>query len=67
MVARRPFDVDQLLDRAVEIVCASAAAKRINIVASAAPAVPPRDVGDPDRVLQILINLLSNSVKCVRC
>ena len=67
MVARRPFDVDTLLDRAVEIVCASAAGKHINIVASAAPAVPPRVVGDPDRVLQVLINLLSNSVKCVRC
>ena len=85
-IARRPFVVDELLERALQIVCASAAAKHINIVASAASAVPPQVIGDPDRIMQVrlkaavlsnsslylhshqqvLLNLLSNSVKCVR-
>lgn len=59
----REFDPAGLIDEAVAIVRTQAAAKGLALSWSAAGVVPTRVVGDPDRLRQILLNLLANAVK----
>jgi len=58
----RPADLAEIVDAAVEVVRPAAAAKRIDLVTDVAvrPAVTS---GDPDRLQQIVWNLISNAVK----
>jgi signal transduction histidine kinase len=58
----RPFDLHELIERAANAVRSSAKpAVAISTVIS--PAVPRRASGDPERLMQILLSLLSNAEK----
>ncbi|NJD08664.1 MAG: PAS domain S-box protein [Methylococcaceae bacterium] len=58
-----PFRVDELIDRAVELTAESAFAKGLGFSVEEAPDLPRQCVGDCLRVLQVLVNILSNAVK----
>ena len=58
-----PFDLRDVISRAIELVEVRVAVKGLYLRQSVAPDVPLHLIGDPERLRQILINLLSNSVK----
>jgi signal transduction histidine kinase len=58
----RPVDLAALVDAAVEVVQPAAMAKRISLTATIAVR-PAMTAGDPDRLQQVVWNVLSNAVK----
>ncbi|MCO6043889.1 response regulator [Aeoliella sp. ICT_H6.2] len=58
-----PFDVRQVATDAARLLAVSAFSKNLELVCRVAPDVPERLVGDPNRVRQVLVNLVSNSIK----
>jgi PAS domain S-box-containing protein len=58
-----PFDLRQCVEDAVDMSAPAATEKGLDLVYWMSPSVPEMVVGDLVRVRQILINLLSNSVK----
>ena len=59
----QPFDLRQCISGSIDLVAASAANKKLEMTYEVAPTCPRYVVGDVTRVRQILVNLLSNSVK----
>jgi len=57
------FEVQELLDGALDIVGERARVRRLELSAVVAPEVPSFLVGDPGRLRQVLLNLLGNAVK----
>lgn len=57
------MDVREVISRAIEVVDGRAKAKGLTIQSHIAPGVPVHLTGDPNRLRQILINLLGNSIK----
>jgi signal transduction histidine kinase/CheY-like chemotaxis protein/ligand-binding sensor domain-containing protein len=57
------FKLRELVRRSISVVSAAARAKDVEIVVAIDDDVPDLLVGDPVRVRQVLLNLLSNSVK----
>jgi len=62
-VARVPFDLALLVDELAERCRPRAEAVGIGYESVVAPDLPRRVVGDPDRLLQVVGNLLDNAVK----
>ncbi|MCK9895745.1 response regulator [Frankia sp. AgB32] len=60
---RVPFHVAECVEAAIDLVCADAGAKDIELACEIEPGSPQAMVGDPTRIRQILLNLLSNAVK----
>lgn len=58
-----PFDVREWLHSTVELIASSAHDKGLELVYDVDPDVPVGLIGDPARLRQVLVNLLSNSVK----
>jgi signal transduction histidine kinase/CheY-like chemotaxis protein len=58
-----PFHVAECVEAALDLVSADAGAKDIDLACEIAPGTPEAMVGDPTRVRQILLNLVSNAVK----
>ncbi len=58
-----PFELDRVLDSAAHVISLRAAEKELEIAFSIGAEVPPRLVGDPMRLGQVLINFMSNAVK----
>ena len=58
-----PLDVRDVISRAMEVVEARAHAKSLWLRTSIAPGTPVALIGDPNRLRQVLINLLGNSIK----
>ncbi|GIJ49488.1 hypothetical protein Val02_63740 [Virgisporangium aliadipatigenens] len=58
-----PFDLVGCVEDAVGIVSPAAEAKGLPLAALFSPGAPTRVVGDPLRLRQILVNLLTNAVK----
>ena len=57
------FDLPELMDKVLEIMSMRANEKGLNLVCYIAPEVPPRVVGDPIRIQQVLVNLIGNALK----
>jgi PAS domain S-box-containing protein len=57
------FDPRHLLDDTVALVMAEAKGKGLELAGRVEPDVPRRVCGDPGRLRQVLLNLLTNSVK----
>lgn len=57
------FDLEEVVDEAMELIQPKAAAKGIALISRIAPQAHRSLVGDPSRVRQVLINLLGNGVK----
>ena len=58
-----PFEPRELIARALELVSARARAKGLDLQVDVGPGLPARALGDPNRLRQILANLLANAVK----
>jgi PAS domain S-box-containing protein len=58
-----PFDIGAVLQEVTSVVQPKVREKGIELVVDLAPAVPDRLIGDPLRIGQILLNLVSNAVK----
>jgi GAF domain-containing protein/DNA-binding response OmpR family regulator len=58
-----PFDLRASIERAVDVLAPTAAAKRLELLYAIDDDLPRTVVGDQGRLRQILINLLSNAVK----
>jgi len=59
----RPFMLDEILDRVVDLFSNSAAAKGIELLIDIDPQTPRALRGDPLRLQQVLTNLVGNAVK----
>jgi len=58
-----PFELDKLLEDAVDMLGPNASGKDIDLVVNYPPSSPRRFQGDADRVRQVVVNLASNAVK----
>lgn len=58
-----PFDLNSLLDDISNIVSHKANEKQIELVFDIDRSVPHKLIGDPLRLLQVLVNLLNNAIK----
>jgi CheY-like chemotaxis protein len=59
----RGFDLDELLGNILEVIAHRAHEKGLELACHVTPGVPTGLVGDPDRLRQILVNLLGNALK----
>ncbi|HXH86089.1 MAG TPA: response regulator [Nitrospira sp.] len=57
------FDLRDLIEKAIEILAMRANEKGIELACHLSPDVPCALIGDPNRLHQILINLISNAIK----
>jgi len=57
------FDLNELLEKAIEILAMKAQEKGLELAFHLCPDVPCLLIGDPTRLQQILINLISNAIK----
>nr|WP_282959167.1 response regulator [Azoarcus sp. L1K30] len=60
---RSPFLLGEVLDMLVDLVGQKGREKGLELILSVQPDVPPRLIGDPLRLGQVLINLVSNAIK----
>lgn len=60
---RIPFEVDEVLDQLANLVGLKAEEKGIELAFSIDLEVPPRLLGDPLRLRQVLLNLTNNAIK----
>ncbi|OBP16814.1 hypothetical protein A5320_05430 [Rheinheimera sp. SA_1] len=57
------FSLDKVLQRSVNLNALKAHAKSLELICNVDPALPAMLMGDPLRIQQILVNLISNAVK----
>lgn len=60
---RIEFDLAELIDKALEMLALRADEKSLELVCHLSQQVPCRLIGDPNRLYQILLNLLGNAIK----
>jgi CheY-like chemotaxis protein/HPt (histidine-containing phosphotransfer) domain-containing protein len=60
---RVEFNLEEIIEEALELVNAKAYSKGLAVLARVSPKVSADRLGDPSRLRQILINLLGNAVK----
>ncbi|MCB0122315.1 MAG: two-component sensor histidine kinase BarA, partial [Caldilineaceae bacterium] len=59
----QPFDLRQCVEEALDLLAPQAAEKGLELICMIEESVPATPIGDVTRLRQILVNLLSNSVK----
>lgn len=59
----QPFDIRQCIEEALDLMTPQAAEKQIEVICMIEDSVPTTPIGDVTRLRQVLVNLLSNSVK----
>lgn len=57
------FDLSEVLDKAIDMLAMRANEKSLELTSHLSPDVPCHLIGDPTRLTQILINLISNALK----
>ena len=57
------FDLNEVIDRALEMSAMRANEKSLELVCRIAPDVPSSLIGDPTRLIQIFVNLIGNALK----
>jgi two-component system sensor histidine kinase/response regulator len=57
------FDLHEVLDKATELMALRAQEKGLEILVSAASDVPINLIGDPNRLRQVIVNLVGNAIK----
>ena len=62
-IAEESFDVRTLISDVIDLMAASAEQKGLALSGAIADAVPARITGDPMRLRQVLLNLISNAIK----
>ena len=62
-LAEAPFMLERVIDSAIDIAGMQAAQKRLHMAYRIEAGVPAHIVGDPQRLQQILLNILINAVK----
>jgi two-component system sensor histidine kinase/response regulator len=58
-----PFDLHEVVEDVAEMLAERAQKKEIELACNIRPGVPQRVYGDPGRLRQVLLNLVSNSLK----
>jgi PAS domain S-box-containing protein len=62
-LAQVPFSVKFMVDESIRLMSAAAAHKGLKLTLEYDDRIPERLVGDPERLRQVLLNVLSNAVK----
>ncbi|MEA2625053.1 MAG: hypothetical protein QOD06_1098 [Candidatus Binatota bacterium] len=57
------FDLPELIDNVTKFIAVRAQDKGLDLRAQVAPDVPAKLVGDPNRLRQVLVNLIGNAIK----
>jgi signal transduction histidine kinase len=58
-----PFDAHTVAGDVVDLVLPAAEAKALELVVRIDPGLPRHVVGDPGRIRQVMLNLVSNAIK----
>ena len=58
-----PFNVEQVIASVVDLMAVKATEKHLALIVNNGPDMPQRVLGDPGRLRQILLNLVSNGLK----
>lgn len=58
-----PFDMQSLVEDVADLISYKAQEKKLQLIVRFAPDVPRNVIGDPGRIRQMFLNLLSNSIK----
>jgi len=63
LLENHSFDFVELLDDVLRLFAMGACRKNIELICHVAPGVPSSLIGDPGRIRQVLVNLVSNAIK----